>query len=113
MFDLDTTVTLPLIVSVLAIAFTWYRTRRSAVDELFRAGRKRMETLDSRLSAVEQTLGAMPNKEHLHELQLAIERQTGALNTMQAVMTGNNKVMERLEQIVSRHEDHLLNGASK
>jgi hypothetical protein len=32
---------------------------------------------------------------------------------MGAVMAGNTKIMERLEVIVGRHEDHLLDGARK
>ena len=32
------------------------------------------------------------------------------MSRMEAVMEGNTKIMSRLEQIVSRHEDHLLKG---
>lgn len=111
--EFDTTITPSLIFSIVALVLAWWRTRRSAVDELFRSGRKRMEDLELRLQKVEQTILSMPSRDEMHQIQIAIERQTGALNAMGATMEGISKVMERLETIVSRHEDHLLNGAGK
>ena len=34
----------------------------------------------------------------------------GELKEMRAVMEGNTKIMARVENIVARHEDHLLEG---
>ncbi|MGC9368693.1 MAG: DUF2730 family protein [Paracoccaceae bacterium] len=99
--------------SVAAMVYAFFVNRRKDVDERFAEGSKRMDRHAAQIAELQQTVRSMPGKDEMHDLQLAIERQTGALNTMRAVMEGNNKVMERLEEIVSRHEDHLLNGGSK
>jgi hypothetical protein len=52
----------------------------------------------------------MPGKDDMHSLQLELVKQTGSLNEMRAVMEGNAKIMARLEAIVTRHENHLLDG---
>lgn len=46
-----------------------------------------------------------------HQLHLTVKDMQGDLKTMNAVMEGNNKIMGRLELIVGRHENHLLDGA--
>ncbi len=99
--------------NILNIIYTWWRTRDQNVETRFRAGSDRMDRLDGRMASVEQTLRALPGKDDLHELQMSIERLNGDLKTMAAVMEGNNKIMGRLETIVGRHEDHLLDGAKK
>lgn len=109
-FFLDTTVTLPLLASLFTLLFAWFRTRRSAVDERFKEGRARMDRHEARIASLEQSIQAMPVKDDLHALQLELARQTGALGEMNAHMVGHAKIMERLESIVSRHEDHLLGG---
>ena len=116
-FNLDTTITLPLVLSIVAMVLVWWRTRRSAIDERFvlvdrgfKAGSDRMDRHDLRLQALEQSVQAMPSREDLHSLQLELVRQTGSLSEMNAYMAGHAKIMERIEIIVSRHEDHLLGG---
>ncbi|WP_349538351.1 DUF2730 family protein [Sagittula sp. NFXS13] len=87
--------TLSLSVGALLIAF--FRTRGD-----------RMDRHEVRLQRLEQTVQGLPGKEDLHTLQLEAVKQTGALSEMRAVMAGNAKIMERLEIIVTRHEQHLL-----
>ncbi len=70
----------------------------------------RIDGLDSRLHAVEQTQRAGPTKDDMHGLELALRDMRGEMKAMLAAMDGNNKIMERLEMIVGRHEDHLLDG---
>lgn len=106
--------------NIVNIYWTWHRTRdqnsdakAKAIAERFQLGSERMDRHDQRLSSMEQTLRTLPDKEHLHELQLAIAGLQGDLKAMTAVIDGNNKVMTRLESIVGRHEDHLLDGAKR
>lgn len=66
-----------------------------------------------RLGALEQALADTPGRKDMHDLHLALSEMRGDLKEMRATMRGNNEVMRRLETIVSRHEDHLLDGASK
>lgn len=66
-----------------------------------------------RLSSIEQTIADSPGRKDMHELHIALSEMRGDLKEMRATMKGNNEVMRRLETIVSRHEDHLLDGAKR
>lgn len=66
-----------------------------------------------RLSSIEQELADNPGRKDMHELHIALSEMRGDLKEMRATMRGNNEVMRRLETIVSRHEDHLLEGAKR
>lgn len=84
-----------------------------ATDERFAEGRARMDRHDNRISRLEQSLQALPTKDDMHALQLAVERGNGRLDVMSAQMIGQKDIMERLEAIVSRHEEHLLEGGKR
>jgi hypothetical protein len=77
-------------------------------DDRFAEGRARMDRHDNRISRLEQSLQAMPTKDDMHAVALAVEGMRGRLDVMSAQMGGQKDIMERLEIIVSRHEDHLL-----
>ncbi|MDO9639670.1 MAG: DUF2730 family protein [Pseudotabrizicola sp.] len=70
----------------------------------------RLDRMDQRVASVEQTLRSMPGKDDIHQVQLALSDMRGDLKNMQTSMDGNMKIMQRLETIVIRHEDHLLGG---
>lgn len=113
------------ILSALAIVVAWFRTRGRVTDdkiakiadkvEIVRDGfRDRLDRHESRLQSVEQTVRGMPGREDMHQLQLELAKVAGSLQTMSAVMEGNQQIMRRLEVVVNRHEDHLLaEGAKK
>lgn len=63
----------------------------------------RLSDHDQRLTGMEQRLAAVPAQGDLHQVQLALERMHGDLREMRAIMG-------RMETIVTRHEDHLLDG---
>jgi hypothetical protein len=111
--NFDWTVSLPLLLAVGSFLYTHYRTRTRSLDQRDEEGAHRLDRHDSRLQSLEEKLAAMPGKEDLHQLHLDIARISGAISRMEAVTEGNAKIMERLERIVSRHEDHLLNGVKK
>lgn len=73
----------------------------------------RLDRLDARLASVEQTLRGMPGKDDIHGVQLALSDMRGDLKNMQTSMSGNMEIMRRLELIVTRHEDHLLEGTKR
>lgn len=111
-FDLGPALALTLAaLNIINIIYTWWRTRDQNVESRFKAGSERMDRHDARIASVEQTLRAQPTKEDLHALHLTIKEMQGELKAMTAVMDGNTKIMSRLETIVARHEDHLLDGA--
>lgn len=100
---------LALFLSVGAMAFAWVRTRGSKVDERFAAGSDRMDRHEARIQSLEHTTRALPGREDIHKLELHMAEITGLLGKMEATMDGSSRIMMRLETIVSRHEDHLLN----
>jgi chromosome segregation ATPase len=118
--EYDFRLTLPFILTVVTIVYTWWRTRDRNVDDKFKAvgerfnqGSERMDRHETRLASIEQTLRGLPAKQDMHELQISITELKGELKTMAAVIDGRNRLMERLENIVERHEDHLLDGSKK
>jgi len=110
--------------SVCAILVAVLRTRRQAIDGRFdgielevkaavAAGSARIDRHELRLQSIEQTVRGLPGRDDLHGLQLEMARIGGSLQTMQAVMEGNSQIMRRLEAIVTRHEEHLLDGGKR
>jgi Protein of unknown function (DUF2730) len=63
---------------------------------------------DKRIGALEQAQGAMPTKDDMHSISMALEGVKGEMKALSVEMRGNAAIMERLEAIVSRHESHLL-----
>jgi hypothetical protein len=74
---------------------------------------KRIDDHGLRINGLEQGQRAMPSKDDMHELELAMEQLKGEMKTMSAVMTGNQQIMERLEIVVARQESHLLEGGKR
>jgi hypothetical protein len=74
---------------------------------------KETSALSLRVAALEQKQSAMPTKDDMHALHLGMSEMRGDLREMRAAMEGNMKVMGRLETIVTRHEDHLLEGSKR
>jgi hypothetical protein len=111
----DATVSLSLLLSLATIVFSWWRTRedRSAkavadVNKLVGNLKDDLGALKSRVTDVERTIGDKPGSNDMHALTLALSEMRGELREIRAVMGGNQKIMERVENIVARHEDHLL-----
>lgn len=111
---------IPVMISIGTLIYAFFATRRKDVDERFNLlderlhdGSKRMDRHDGRIQALEQTVQSLPGKDHLHQLQLELATMNGSLREMSAVMDGNQRIMVRLETIVSRHEQHLLDGSGK
>ncbi|MCW8843357.1 MAG: DUF2730 domain-containing protein [Rhodobacteraceae bacterium] len=116
----DPTISVSVLLSVGTIIFTIFKTRARALDDRFdvlnerlKDGSKRMDRHDGRLGAIEQTVQSLPAQSDMHNLQLRLAEMSGDLKAINASMEGNGKIMERLETIVSRHEDHLLEGGRK
>lgn len=74
---------------------------------------KRLGDHDQRLATLEQTQRSMPTKDDMHALHLGMSEMRGDLREMRAAMDGSRQIMGRLETIVTRHEDHLLEGAKR
>ncbi len=99
--------------SIGAVAYTFFATRQKDLDVCLDAGSERMDRHERRITSLEQTVAALPDRGDIHKLELHMTRIGGTMERMEAVMEGNQKIMSRLELIVSRHEDHLLDGAKR
>ena len=74
-----------------------------------RATIKVTDDLGRRLATLETRMEALPTADDVHELTIASTKLSGDLNTAVARMDGLEKIVERVERIVNRQEDHLLN----
>lgn len=74
---------------------------------------KRLDGHELRLGSIEQAQDGQLKPKDLHELALEMEELKGDLKAMASAMAGQTEIMKRLETIVSRHEDHLLNAGSR
>lgn len=66
----------------------------------------RLTALDHRLTGVEQAQRTAPVKDDLHQLHLSMSNMGGDVREMKAIMA-------RMEAVLNRHEEHLLDGGSK
>ncbi len=112
-FNFDLTVTLSLLFTIFFALIGWVRMRNAAVDKRIDACGERLDRHEGRLQSAEQTLQMLPGKDDFHTLSLTLAEMRGDMREIRAVMDGNQKVMVRLESIVTRHEDHLLDGAKR
>lgn len=81
-----------------------------ATDDRFAEGRHRMDRHDARIARLEQSLQELPTKDDMHRVLLAVEGMKGQLGVMNAKLDGQENIMARLENVVTRHEEHLLEG---
>lgn len=84
-----------------------------AIAAFVRAGR-RMDKgeavkLEARLKGLEVTVDAMPTHKAVHALAISIEHLAGEVKALNARQDGMKAVVERLETVTNRQEEHLLN----
>lgn len=72
-----------------------------------------MTAVEARVATIEQAHRALPSKDDIHELELSMERLKGEMKTLSQVMSGQAQITERMEAILNRHEDHLLQSGRK
>lgn len=102
-----------MIISVAAMIYTFFGTRKKDVDERFKSGSERMDRHEGRIASLEQTVQELPRKDDIHALHIQMTEVQGGMREMRAIMKGNQDIMRRLETIVTRHEDYLLDGSKK
>ncbi len=108
MFTFDLTVTLSFVLSIAVLIYTWWRTRDNNTEAKFKAGSERMDRHENRLNSVEQTLRTLPDKDAFHDLRVSMERLQGDLRTTAAVMEANKQTTQKLDGVVGRIENYLL-----
>lgn len=115
MLEFDWTVSISLLISLFAMGFAWFKGRRKDLDEKFHGvaaelkdGSDRMTDLERRIARAEQSLETIPGKDELHRVELAIRDMAGDIKAMTASQRSANDMLRRLDTVVTRHEDHLL-----
>jgi hypothetical protein len=69
-----------------------------------------LSRIETRLQSVELKQASLPTTEGMHQLELSMEQMRGEMKTMAVQMKGQTEIMERLEAIVGRHDNHLMQG---
>lgn len=82
-------------------AYVWSSNRTKARREV-------TEALDRRLTKVESALRSMPSIQAVHALTVSMTQLSGELKAALARVDGLEDVVERVERIVNRQEEHLL-----
>jgi len=77
------------------------------------ANAARIDLLEKRVDKLEASTAAAPGSADIHALHIALTAMSGDLKEMRATMRGSADILTRLENIVSRHEEHLLGGAKR
>ena len=109
--NLDTWIKLlTFIMAAGAAVYTFYATRSTEVDKRFKAGSDRMNDLEKRIATTEQHVATSPGTSDFHRLELAMTEIGGDLKAMRAERKASNDTLTRMERVLNRHEDHLLEG---
>lgn len=109
--DLDTIIKLASLgLSLGAVVFTFFATRKKDVEHRFELGRKTFADHELRIAALETAQLNMPKNTDLHRLELTLSEIGGDMKALRATMRGMSESMARTEAIVNRHEAHLIEG---
>lgn len=89
------------LLSLTAMVVAWLRTRRRDLDE-------RIGALGQRVDTLERSMHGVPGREDVHSLKLGLSELAGEIRVVGAQLSGQRDILGRLEAVVTRHEDHLL-----
>lgn len=71
---------------------------------------KLIDDMQGQLQSVQLKQAAQPTTETMHQLELAMEQMRGEMKATAVQMKAQTEIMERLEAIVGRHDNHLMGG---
>jgi|GEM_PF-865831 len=80
------------------------------ISRQIEAKRSRLDAGEARFERLDRALVTLPQKDDLHGLGLQITRLAGSIDTLGARFEGHEKLVERLEQSVGRHESIFAEG---
>lgn len=112
-FTFDLTISLGLIATLALALIGWVRHRLARVDTGFETAKDERRDLAMRVTAVEQAVASLPGHKEVHNLQLTMANIAGELREMRAMMDGSKQIMARVESMVTRQEDHMLESAKR
>ncbi len=83
------------------------------IFQSFRSLNREVGHLRERLSTAEARIAEAPSAKSLHELSLSVERMSGNLKALGERMGGIDRVVDRVDKMVTRQETYLLSGVGK
>ena len=96
--------------AALAVACaTWLYARHVKREQ---AGKKEFGLLKERVIKIEAAQQHAPNREETHKLSLCVSEMGGDMKAVVAKVDGLGEVVKRIETIVNRQEEYLLNRTS-
>lgn len=102
------------------VVYRWVTAGQRRNDAQLEDHAKQLETyagqlseMGSQIGRIEQQITSMPGRESLHSVELKLAQMAGDMREIAAHMGGQKEILGRLESIVSRHEDHLLDGKDR
>lgn len=102
MIAVDLTVTAGVIVTLVVTVIGWVQLRWRALSD-------RLESHSTRIVGLEAAIRNLPGRDELHRMEISVTQMTGEMKAVSALMSGQRDLMARMEAVVARHEDHLLN----
>ncbi len=100
LFELDFKVTLPFILSIVALAFTWWRTRDRNIEARFKEHAERLDRHSNRIDLIDHTLRDMPQRQDLHNLQITLVQIEGQLGRMEERLKPVAAIAERMQEVL-------------
>lgn len=106
-FELDFTVTLPFIFSILSLVFVWWRTRDrnldtrfDGVEQRFKEVAGRLDRHEHRLASVEHTLRDMPQRKDVYDLHLLLVEMRGQIGQLDERLKPVASIAERMQDLL-------------
>lgn len=96
--------------ALLSGIYTFFATRQKDTEKRFKESDTKIDAVVKRVDKLENSVEALPSKEDFHKLDVALARMTGDIRSLGVMLEGQGEIMTRLERVVTRHEDHLLEG---
>lgn len=104
----DLTLTTGVIVTLLVTVVGWVQLRWRALSDRVDGQAERAERHSDRIVGLEAAIRNLPGRDELHRMEVSVTQMAGEMKAVGALMAGQRDLMQRMEAVVARHEDHLL-----
>ncbi len=89
------------IMSIGAVIYAFFATRRKDVDE-------RLDRMDARIARLEASLANVPDKDDFNQLLVAMTGLRGEVKAMSAELSGTRDLVVRLERKTDIHQEAMM-----
>ncbi|WP_282094330.1 DUF2730 family protein [Epibacterium ulvae] len=96
-----------LALSLIAMVYAWFATRRKDLDKRLHDGSKRMDQHDLDIQSLKQSLESLPARQEFHELQILMTELGGDMKAILEQLKSVGDSQRRMEKTVGAHETYL------